>query len=113
MLHRNMINDSRLSLALDDLLADFQHARRSDDLGRLALLAYCEARRWAREAAEPELAELSSTFVTGGPKSSRQAFLAQIDELVCGLEAAQARLHQATPARPGSGGGAAARVTPP
>ena len=38
-----------LQLGLDDLLGDLRQ-RRSGDLGRLALISYCEVRRWARLA---------------------------------------------------------------
>lgn len=45
-----MSNDQRLRLALEDVLADLRHARRSEDIGRLAFLSYCDVRRWARVA---------------------------------------------------------------
>ena len=64
MLHCNMNTDLTLQLGLDDLLADLRHARRGGDLGRLALLAYCEVRRLARKAGEPELAARSSRLIT-------------------------------------------------
>ena len=51
MLHCNM-NTSLVSLenGLEDILLDLRSALSGGDLGRLALLAYCEVRRWAREA---------------------------------------------------------------
>ena len=81
MLHCNMKNSTSLQLALDDLIADLRHSRRLGDLGRLALLAYCEVRRWARDAGEFELAEFSSEMMTGSPHTSREAFLDFIDQL--------------------------------
>lgn len=75
-----------LQLRLEDLLGDLRHARRQGDLGRLALLSYCEVRRWARIAGEQELAEHSSVLVTESPCASREEFLAQIDALICELE---------------------------
>jgi hypothetical protein len=86
MLHRNMTAASSLQLGLEDLLADLRHARRSGDLGRLALLAYCEVRRWAREAGNALLAEHASELITGSPPVSREAFLAYIDKLILELE---------------------------
>jgi hypothetical protein len=50
----------QLQLGLEDLLGDLRYARRRGDLGRLALLLYCDVRRWARLAGEEELAEHSS-----------------------------------------------------
>ena len=52
-----------LQLGLEDLLGDLRYARRSADLGRLALLAYCEVRRWARLAADQDLATRSSAMI--------------------------------------------------
>ena len=85
MLHCNMNTDLTLQLGLDDLLADLRHARRGGDLGRLALLAYCEVRRWARKAGEPELAARSSRLITSSPHPSREVFLDSIDQLIDGL----------------------------
>jgi hypothetical protein len=97
MLHCNMTNPLRLQLGLDDLLADLRHARRQDDLGRLALIAYCEVRRWAREAGEPELAESASAMITAHPHASRTAFLDQVDGLIATLERLQTRFAEPPP----------------
>jgi hypothetical protein len=92
MLHCNMISHPPpLHLGLEDLLGDLHHARRSLDLGRLAWLAYCEVRRWARMAGEEALAEHSSELITHTPHASREAFLAEVDELIFELEEARAR----------------------
>ena len=93
MLHCNM-NTSPLPRQpeLEDLLGDLRHARRSGDLGRLALLAYCEVRRWARLAGENRLAEHSSDLVIHSPHASREEFLTQVDELIDELEQAHCRL---------------------
>ncbi len=74
---------------LDDLLADLHHARRRADLGRLAFVAYCDVRRWARGAGREGLAEQASRIVTESPHQSREEFLAQIDQLIASLEALQ------------------------
>jgi hypothetical protein len=92
MLHCNMISAASLQLGLDDLLADLRHARRGNDLGRLALLAYCEVRRWARSAGESELAQHAAEMVTTSPQRSREDFLEHIDSLIHELEDARPRL---------------------
>ena len=89
MLHCNMNNEMSLRLGLDDLLADLWHARRTGDLGRLALIAYCEVRRWARDAGNLPLAERASGLITSSPHRTREAFLEQIDALVLELERVQ------------------------
>jgi hypothetical protein len=86
MLHCNMNSLSNLHLGLEDLIAELRHARRCGDLGRLALIAYCEVRRWARQAGETELAEHSTLMITRSPHSSREAFVAAIDDLIHELE---------------------------
>lgn len=87
MLHCNMNQELHLRLGLEDLLADLRHARRVDDLGRLAFIAYCEVRRWARAADEPEIAEHASELMTDHVPASRKLFLAQIDCLILELDA--------------------------
>ena len=90
MLHCNM-NASSLSLqnGLEDLLGDLRFARKKGDLGRLALLTYCEVRRWARQAEAKELARHSSALVSNFPHASRDDFLAAVDELIAELEQAR------------------------
>jgi hypothetical protein len=87
MLHCNM-NISFVSLRneLEDILGDLRFARRNGDLGRLALLAYFEVRRWAREADVQVLARHSSALFNKSPHTSRDKFLAAIDELIEELE---------------------------
>ena len=87
MLHCNM-NASSLSLqnGLEDILGDLRFARRKGDLGRLALLTYCEVRRWARQAEAQELARHSSALVSNFPHASREDFLAAVDALIAELE---------------------------
>jgi len=81
-----------LQLGLDDLLGDLRYARRGADLGRLALLAYCEVRRWARMAGEQALAERSSDLVTHSPYATREEFLAEVDDLIVELEQVRSRV---------------------
>lgn len=96
MLRCNMSASSvPLQLGLEDLLGDLRHARRSGDLGRLALLAYCEVRRWARLAGEKALAAHSSELITHTPHASREEFMAQVDELIVELEQARSRVASA------------------
>lgn len=93
MLHCNMNTQTApLQLSLEDLLGDLKHARRSDDMSRLALLAYCEVRRWARQAGEHALAERSTELITQSPLASREAFMTQVDALIADLELAHARV---------------------
>jgi hypothetical protein len=87
MLRCNMKHYSQnLKLGLEDLLADLWHARRSGDLGRLALLSFYEVRRWARLADEHGLAEYSSVLVTRSPYADRESFMSDIERLIAELE---------------------------
>jgi hypothetical protein len=96
MLHCNMnANTAQLQLGLDDLLGDLQNSRRSADLGRLAWLAYCEVRRWARMAGEEALAEHSSQLMTHMPHASRERFLAEVDGLIAELAQVRSRIGEA------------------
>jgi hypothetical protein len=90
-----------LQLGLEDLLGDLRHARKSGDLGRLALLAYCEVRRWARLAGEQQLAEHSSKLMTQSPLASRDEFLTHVDGLIFELEQARSRFPRRLSAVPG------------
>ena len=86
-----MNTDQRLRLALEDVLADLWHARRSEDVGRLALLSYCDVRRWARVAHHELLASHSQQLVLDCPYPSREAFLSAVDRLIAETEQAYAR----------------------
>lgn len=92
MLRRNMTSIAALQLGLDDLLADLRHARRGGDLGRLALLAYCEVRRWARDAGEANVAQHAAEMITATPHRSRAEFLDHIDDLIHELEEVRPKL---------------------
>lgn len=94
MLHCNMNPFSVPSLRLDDLLGDLRHARRGSDLGRLALVSYCEVRRWAREVGEHAIAQHSSALVLNSPQDTREGFLSHVDQLIVELEEARLRLSQ-------------------
>jgi hypothetical protein len=86
-------SNRHLQLGLDDLLGDLRFARRRGDLGRLALLSYCEVRRWARLAGNEQLAEHSTEVVTNAPPASREVFLGRIDSLIVELEIARGALN--------------------
>jgi hypothetical protein len=110
MLHCNM-NAIATQTALDDLLADLWHARRTEDLGRLAFVTYCEVRRWAREAGETAVAEHASEMIIASPHASRTRFLEEVDVLIRELEQARLKLldptsaaHRQPPARPAARG---------
>jgi hypothetical protein len=93
MLHCNMnATNVSLQLGLEDLLGDLHFARRNGDMGRLALLAYCEVRGWARAAGEQELAIHSSEIVNNIPHASREEFMAEVDRLIVALEQAHFRV---------------------
>ena len=79
----------RLQADLEDMLGSLHHARRTQDLGRLALLTYCEVRRWARVTRRELLAERAEKVVTERPHPSREAFLLAVDGVIEELE----RLH--------------------
>jgi len=89
-----------LQLGLEDLLGDLQCARRSGDLGRLALLAYCEVRRWARVAGEQALAQQSAALINDLPHADRATFIAAVDSLIDELEQTRLRFLTPTPSRP-------------
>jgi hypothetical protein len=94
MLHRTMsVDPISILLRLDDVLGDLQHARRTSDIGRMALVTYCEVRRWARQAGEAELAERSWALLAENPHATRGEFLRRVDELIVELERARDRLH--------------------
>ncbi len=87
----------KLKLGLDDLLADLWYARRSGDLGRLALVTYYEVRRWAKLAGDPTLVEHSSVLLMGHLHPDRDSFLADADRLISELEALREEVTQAAP----------------
>jgi hypothetical protein len=91
MLHCNMVAATHLQLGLEDLLADLRLARKQNDLGRLALISYCEVRRWARNAGQLALAEQSAALITDSPHASREVFLKRIDNLIHELENQQVK----------------------
>lgn len=93
MLQCNMTGRSAsIQLGFEDLLGDLQFARRSDDLGRLALLVYCDLRHWARAAGEDDLAKHSSALICNGPHASRHDFIAEVDQLIDELKQAGLRI---------------------
>ena len=92
MLHCNMHTPLSLQLGLEDILADLQHARRCDELGRLALLAYCDVRCWARQAGETDVAQRSTAIFTEQPHGSKEEFLKQVDHLISDLQQIRPRL---------------------
>jgi hypothetical protein len=95
MLRRNMYaKQPSLQLCLEDLLGELQHARRHQDMSRLALLSYCEVRRWARQAGETDPADRSTDLITRSPPASRDQFMSEIDALIQALEHTHARLLQ-------------------
>lgn len=91
-----MGTSSPIQLGLEDLLADLHHARRSQQLGRLALLAYCEVKAWARQAGKPDIADGATRMFTQTPCVSRGEFLSNIDTLIATLECHSESCQKAT-----------------
>ncbi len=87
-----LVSCESLQLGLEDLLGDLQFARKRGDLGRLALLAYCEVRRWARMAGEQALAEQSANLINNIPHANRDAFIVEVDHLISRLEQIRIRI---------------------
>lgn len=81
-----MVSSLNIQLSLEDLLADLRYARRHDQLGRLALLAYCEVKGWARISGRPDLADISLRMFLEKPSVSKMQFLESIDSLIATLE---------------------------
>jgi len=88
MLRCTMIADLPTTerLDLEDVLANLRHARRNQDLGRLAHLAYWDVRRWARRAHRQALADRAADLIIRQPHQSRSAFLELVDDVIEELE---------------------------
>lgn len=86
MLHCNMTHSINIQLGLEDLLADLHFARKHDQLGRLALLAYCEVKGWARRAGKPDVADSALRMFAENPCVNKKEFLQGIDNLIATLE---------------------------
>lgn len=86
MLRCIMTSPNNIQCALEDLLAELHFARRNNQLGRLALLAYCEVKGWARKAGYSELADAALRMFAESPCVSKDAFLRGIDDLIAMLE---------------------------
>ena len=95
MLHCTMIADLHTSerLDLEAVLGNLQHARRNEDLGRLAHLAYWDVRRWARRAHRQALADRASDLIIRQPNQSRSAFLELVDDVIEELECIRLGAH--------------------
>jgi hypothetical protein len=95
MLHCNMNNplSPALHRDLEDVLGSLQHARRTGDLGRLALLTYWDVRKWARYAQREALAALAAEAIATEPHASREAFLSRVDQVIVELESIRSGLH--------------------
>ena len=86
MLQRNMINTLNIQLTLEDLLGNLHFARKHDQLGRLALLAYCEVKGWARLASKPDLADKAIRMFSQSPFVTKAEFLKNVDSLIATVE---------------------------
>ena len=86
MLHCNMNLSEDLKLGLEDVLASLWHARRENDLGRLASLCGGDVQRWALLANRRGLAARAAAVVLERPHADRAGLLAQVDALIAELE---------------------------
>jgi hypothetical protein len=82
-----MTNSIDNQLALEDLLADLQFVRKHDQIGRLALLAYCEAKGWARWAGKHDVSDKALEMFSQSPYHTKQEFLKEVNNLIAALEA--------------------------
>lgn len=96
MLQSTMTAHLNFQLALEDLLADLHFARKNGQLGRLALLAYCDVKRWARQAGKPDVADTALRMFSEIPCINRADFLYSIDQLVAMLELHQQQYQRST-----------------
>lgn len=80
-----MADSIAIQLGLKDLLADLQFARKNDELGRLALLAHCDVKGWARRAGKADVADKALQMFSGTPAGKKAEFLHGIDELIATL----------------------------
>lgn len=77
-----MSDAPHLERALEGLLADLQFARQHEQLGRLALLAYCDVKRWARQAGKSDVADLALRMFAERPSLNKGDFLRGVDQLL-------------------------------
>jgi hypothetical protein len=96
MLQCNMTSALGIQLGLEDLLADLHHARRQGELGRLALLASCETRSWARQAGKTDISDKACRMFIQQPCVSKDEFLGKVDELITILERHALKYQRAT-----------------
>lgn len=80
-------------LLLKDLLADLHFARKHEQLGRLALLAFCDVKRWARLAGKHEVADTALRMFSSIPCINKVDFLQSIDKLIEMLELHDQQYH--------------------
>lgn len=103
MLQCNMTTSLNIQLALEDLLADLHFARRHHQLGRLALLAYCDVKGWARMSGRPDLADISLRMFSEKPSVSKAEFLENMDRLIATLELHDEEYRRANASKVASG----------
>lgn len=77
-----MTSPSNIQRGLEDLLSDLHLARKNEQIGRLALLTYCDVKRWARLAGKSEVAEMALQMFAKKPSPSRDDFLRDIDQIL-------------------------------
>ncbi len=98
-----MTKQLTIQLALEDLLVDLHFARKHEQLGRLALLAYCDVKRWARLAGKADVADMAVRMFACKPSPNREDFLRDIDQILASLQAHETRYDPGVSAQSPSG----------
>ena len=98
MLHCSMNTSADLRFALEDLLAQLWHTRRTGDLGRLAHLSFSEVQRWARTADQSLLVSRARDLLARCPYENREDLVWAIDRLIAEVEFAHSQLKVFSPA---------------
>ena len=93
-----MTHSIDIQLELEDLLANMRFAHKHNELGRLASLAYCDVKGWARRAGKPDVADKTLQMFSQCPHLTKQEFLEDINSLIATL-ALHEHEHQRTNVR--------------
>ena len=86
MLQCNMSKMTAPDLALEDLIADLRFCRRNEQVGRLAFLAFCDVKAWARTMGNVNVADKVHQMFLETPYQNKDGFLDDIDDLISTLE---------------------------
>jgi hypothetical protein len=93
-----MNTSADLQFALEDLLAQLWHTRRTGDLGKLAHQSFAEVHRWGRTAEHSPLVHRARDLLVRCPYQSREDLVWAIDQLIAEVEFAHSQLMAFDPA---------------